>query len=210
MLTLKSNGMHIPDPPAIARPTDGYLGPRWIFLRALGFIFFSAFYSFAFQIHGLIGAHGILPAGELLQRAAAALSWPMRLWYVPTLFWMGSSDRMLTVVVAAGLVASLLLVANVWPKLTVAVSTVLFLSIISVLQDFSSYQSDGMLLEAGLISIFFAPRGIRPGLGGADAPSRISLFLLRWEWFRIYFESGIAKLASGDPHWRNLTAMNEY
>ena len=28
---------------------------------------------------------------------------------------------------------------------------------------------------------------------------RASLFLLLWEWFRIYFESGVVKLASGDP-----------
>jgi hypothetical protein len=34
--------------------------------------------------------------------------------------------------------------------------------------------------------------------------------MLGWEWFRIYFESGVVKLASGDPHWRNLTAMDEY
>jgi lipase maturation factor 1 len=202
--------VRIPEPPAIARPADGYLGPRWIFLRALGLIFFSAFYSFAFQIHGLIGSHGVLPASEFLQRATAALSAPTRLWYVPTLFWIGSGDRMLTVVVATGMLSSLLLVANVAPRVMAALSTMLFLSTISVLQDFSSYQSDGMLLEAGLISIFFAPRGVRPGLGTTDAPSRISLFLLRWEWFRIYFESGIAKLASGDPHWRNLTAMDEY
>jgi hypothetical protein len=67
-----------------------------------------------------------------------------------------------------------------------------------------------MLLEAGFVACWFAPRGIWPGLGGADPPSRFSLFMLRWEWFRIYFESGVVKLASGDPHWRNLTAMDEY
>jgi hypothetical protein len=67
-----------------------------------------------------------------------------------------------------------------------------------------------MLLEAGFLSCWFAPRGLWPGLGGGDPPSRFSLFMLRWEWFRIYFESGIVKLWSGDPHWRNLTAMDEY
>ena len=41
-------------------------------------------------------------------------------------------------------------------------------------------------------------------------PSRASFFLLQWEWFRIYFESGLVKLASGDPQWRNFTAMDEY
>jgi hypothetical protein len=36
------------------------------------------------------------------------------------------------------------------------------------------------------------------------------LFLLQWEWFRIYFESGIVKLVSGDRQWRTLTSMDEY
>ena len=85
-----------------------------------------------------------------------------------------------------------------------------FLSFVSAAQDFSGYQSDGMLLEAGFISLFFAPPGFLPGLGRAHPPSRASLFLLQWEWFRIYFESGMVKLASGDPEWRNFTAMDEY
>jgi hypothetical protein len=67
-----------------------------------------------------------------------------------------------------------------------------------------------MLLEAGFLSIFFAPPGLRPRLGVTSPPSTFSLFMLRWESFRIYFESGIVKLASGDPHWRDLTAMDEY
>jgi lipase maturation factor 1 len=67
-----------------------------------------------------------------------------------------------------------------------------------------------MLLEAGFISLFFAPAGFFSGLGRASPPSRASLFLLQWEWFRIYFESGMVKLASGDPEWRNFTAMDEY
>ena len=192
-----------------ARATDA-LWPRWIFLRALGLIFFSAFYSLAFQIHGLIGPRGILPAAEYLGRAGAAVTGPSRLWYVPSVLWLGAGDRALTVVVALGIACSLLVVANVWPRVTIAACTVLFLSCVATLQDFSSYQSDGMLLEAGLISIFFAPRGLWPLLGAADPPSAISLFMLRWEWFRIYFESGVVKLASGDPHWRNLTAMDEY
>jgi hypothetical protein len=34
--------------------------------------------------------------------------------------------------------------------------------------------------------------------------------MLRWEWFRIYFESGLVKILSGDPTWRNFTAMDNY
>jgi lipase maturation factor 1 len=187
-----------------------HLWPRWLFLRALGLIFLSAFYSLAFQIHGLIGERGILPAGPYLREVRAALGPAQSVWYAPTLLWLDASDRALTAVVAAGIIASALLIVNVWPRLAVALCTALFLSCVAALQDFSSYQSDGMLLEAGFLSLFFAPRGIRPGLGETDPPSPFSRFMLVWEWFRIYFESGVVKLASGDPHWRDFTAMDEY
>jgi lipase maturation factor 1 len=190
--------------------TPGRLWPRWLFLRALGLIFFSAFYSLAFQIHGLIGEHGILPAGSYLYEIGRASPGLARFWVAPTLLWANASDAALTAVIAAGIVGSVLLTLNVWPRLSVALCTLLFMSCVGALQDFSSYQSDGMLLEAGFISIFFAPRGIRPGLGATDPPSRASLFLLQFEWFRIYFESGVAKIKGGDPHWRNLTAMDNY
>lgn len=49
--------------PVAARPT--HLWPRWLFLRALGLIYFSAFYSLIFQIRGLIGPNGILPGRRL-------------------------------------------------------------------------------------------------------------------------------------------------
>src|SRR5437867_7401200 len=190
--------------------SEGRFWPRWLFLRALGLIFFSAFYSLAFQIHGLIGERGILPAHFYFYQLSTALGAIERTWYAPSLLWLSASDRALTLVVGAGLIASLLLILNIWPRLTVATCEILFLSCIAVLQDFSSYQSDGMLLEAGFVSVFFAPRGTFPGLGAIDPPSRFSRFMLEWEWFRIYFESGVVKLASGDPHWRNLTAMDEY
>ena len=196
-------------PPEVAS-SPGYLWPRFLFLRALGLIFFSAFYSLAFQIHGLVGEHGILPAREYLAQVSNALGPLERFWYAPTLFWLGAGDAALRAVVAAGLVCSLLLTLNVRPRLMVGLCTILFLSCIVALQDFSSYQSDGMLLEAGFVSVFFAPRGTFPGLGASDPPSRFSRFMLEWEWFRIYFESGVVKLASGDPHWRNLTAMDQY
>ncbi|HEY4709753.1 MAG TPA: lipase maturation factor family protein, partial [Candidatus Acidoferrales bacterium] len=196
-----------PEIPSGSAP--GHLWGRWIFLRALGIFYFSAFYSLLFQIRGLIGPNGILPARDYLQAVSGALH-SFRFWYAPTLFWFGSSDHALMFVCWVGVIASLLVVANVWPRASLAVSFVCFLSFIAAAQDFSSYQSDGMLLEAGFISLFFAPPGFLPGLARENAPSRASLYLLRWEWFRIYFESGVAKMASGDLSWRNFTAMDDY
>jgi len=191
-------------------PSAGGMWPRWIFLRCLGLIFFSAFYSLAFQIQGLIGPRGILPAGRYLDAVAGMLPGLSRVYYVPTVLWLGAGNGALTALVWGGLLASALLVVNLWPRGSIAVCLVLFLSFISAAQDFSAYQSDAMLLEAAFLSLFFAPRGWRPGLGAGHPPSRAALFLLRWEWFRIYFESGVVKLLSGDEQWRNLTAMDHY
>jgi hypothetical protein len=185
------------------------LWPRWLVLRALGLIYFSAFYSLLFQIKGLIGPRGILPAGEYLHAVAGALG-PVRLWYAPTLLWLSSSSGMLMALCWVGLVASVLVVFNLWPRATLAVCFVCYLSFVTAASDFSGYQSDGMLLEAGLLALFLAPRGLRPGLGGNAPPSRASYFLLAWEWFRIYFESGLVKELSGDPEWRHYTAMVDY
>jgi len=154
--------------------------PRWLFLRTLGLIYFSAFFSLAFQIRGLIGPEGILPADRYLQQAAQSLGQLQRFWYAPTLLWFSSSSHMLMALCWVGMVAALLLVANIWPRGMLVICFVCFLSFIAAAQDFSSYQSDGMLLEAGIISLFFAPPGFRPGLGADHPPSRASLFLLQW------------------------------
>ncbi len=189
-------------------PADRLI-PRWMFLRALGLIYFSAFYSLVFQIRGLIGPNGILPAGEYLQAVHRAMpgTW---LWFAPTVFWLSSSSHVLVGICVLGLIASLALTFNFWPRGTLFICFLCYLSFIAAAQDFSSYQSDGMLLEAGFVSLFFAPAGFRPGWGKHAPPSRASLFLLQWEWFRIYFESGLVKLVSGDPEWRHLTAMDQY
>src|SRR5882762_1850084 len=183
--------------------------PRWIFLRALGLIYYSAFFSLVFQIRGLIGPHGILPANEYLQALAERFG-HAGYWYAPTLLWFSSGSHMLNGICWVGMIASLVLVLNLWPRGMLVICFVCFLSFVSAAQDFSGYQSDGMLLEAGFISFFFAPPGFRPGLGRLHPASRASLFLLQWEWFRIYFESGVVKLLSGDPAWRHFTAMDEY
>ncbi|HUB00889.1 MAG TPA: lipase maturation factor family protein [Terracidiphilus sp.] len=183
--------------------------PRWIFLRALAAIYFSAFFSLLYQIKGLIGPEGILPANRFLAAVAHSLGLA-RYWYAPSLFWLSSSSAALMAVTWIGLIASLAAFLNLWPRLSFLVCFLCFLSFVTTAQVFSGYQSDGMLLEAGFLALFFSPRGLLPGWAVNSPPSRASLFLLQWEWFRIYFESGIVKLLSGDPEWRHFTAMDQY
>lgn len=189
-------------------PSDRFMS-RWVFLRALGLIYFSAFFSLVFQIRGLIGPEGILPASEYLKSVAEQVG-HARYWYVPSVFWFSSGSHTLTGLCWIGMAAAALLVLNIWPRGMLAVCFVCFLSFVSAARDFSGYQSDGMLLEAGLLSLFLAPGGFRPRLGENRPPVRAALYLLLYEWFRIYFESGVAKIAGQDPEWRNFTALDEY
>jgi hypothetical protein len=181
---------------------------RWLFLRAMGLIYFSAFYALLFQVKGLIGTQGILPAGEYLDDARSLGA--ARFWYAPTLLWLSSSNHMPMALMWVGLIAAVILIVNIWPRAMLLVCFVCYLSFVCAAQDFSGYQSDGMLLEAGFLSLFLAPGGLLPGWGAKRPPARAAVLLLLWEWFRIYFESGVVKLESGDPTWRNLTAMYEY
>ena len=158
-------------PEAVTEDKTTHLLPRWIFLRALGLVYFSAFYSLLFQIKGLIGPTGILPAGEYLSVVPKYFPGIKQFWFAPTLLWFSSSNHALMVLCWVGLLASIAIVFNLWPRAALVVCFVCFLSFVAAAQDFSSYQSDGMLLEAGFISLFFAPPGLRPGLGAAHLPS---------------------------------------
>jgi hypothetical protein len=186
------------------------LRARWFFLRGLGLIFLSAFGSYAAQVLALIGPSGILPARTYLEIVGRVRPGLYGIWSVPSLLWLDASDGMLQALVGIGIACSVLLFANIAPRWMCLACSVIFLSILSASRDFASYQSDGMLLEAGFASVLFAPRSVFPKLAASSPPTRAAHLLLLWEWFRIYFQSGVGKLASGEPAWRDLTAMDAY
>src|SRR3989454_8267339 len=143
--------------------------PRWFFFRALGLIYYSFFFSLVFKIRGLFGPQEFLPAGEYLEALAERFG-HAGYWYAPTLLWISSGSHTLTGICWAGMIASALLVLNLWPRGMLAVCFVCFLSFVSAAQDFSAYQSDGMLLEAGFIANVSPPAGFSAGGGGRNKP----------------------------------------
>jgi hypothetical protein len=81
---------------------------------------------------------------------------------------------------------------------------IVYFLFIQICQSFLGFQWDGLLLEMGFLAIFLRSQIKERG----GLPSRGVLFLLRWLLFRVMFFSGWVKLASGDPHWRDGTALN--
>jgi len=178
----------------------------WIFQRLLGLIFAVAFVSLWVQVDGLIGERGILPVRDLLQFAHAQLG-PGRYWTFPTLCWLGAGDGALHALCAAGVACSALATLGLVPVAALFGCWACYLSLSVAGQEFFWFQWDTLLLETGSLALLLAPWRWRSWPGSDPAPSRAALWLQRWLLFRLMFSSAVVKLASGDPSWRQLTAL---
>jgi predicted DCC family thiol-disulfide oxidoreductase YuxK len=178
----------------------------WLFLRLLGIVYFFAFLSLATQILGLMGERGILPAQEFLAMVSARVG-SERYWFFPTLAWLSASDTTLEVMSAGGVIGSILIIFDIAPTLVLSLVWILYLSLVTVGQDFLAFQWDSLLLEAGFLAIFIAPWHLWPRRSPKAAPPKVPRWLLGVLLFRLMFSSGMVKLSSGDPTWRNLTAL---
>lgn len=176
----------LPEPPAFTVTEN-------IWLRLLGLIYISSFASFWPQIAALIGSHGIVPAADWLTQVHNAIG-SKAYWEVPSLFWFGLSDHALIGVCMLGCIGGLLLVIGFVPRWAALACYILYLSIVVIGQPFTNFQWDALLLESGFLAIF---AGTTP----------LVVWGYRLLLFRLMFESGIVKLTSGDPNWRNLHAL---
>jgi hypothetical protein len=168
-----------------------------LFSRALALIYAIAFVSYGVQVSGLGGSRGILPVGNFLDAVHRQLG-AAAYWQIPTLLWLNHSDFALQAICWLGAALAILaLLVSARPLLQrglFAVLYVLYLSLVTTGQEFMGYQWDALLLETGFLAVFLA--------GG-----RLRLLLFQFLLFRLMLESGVAKLASHDETWRNLTAL---
>src|SRR2546421_3047419 len=202
--------MDITDPWATrpaAAPAPAYLLSRWLFLRLLGVVYLVAFVSLAVQVPGLLGEHGILPAGAFLDRVHAQYGGAAYRLF-PTLCWVGAGDGMLRLLAWGGAALALLLIAGVAPVPVLLLLWIGYLSLSVAGQIFLWFQWDGLLLETGLLAVLYAPARLAPSLVRDRTPSTWMRWLLWWLLFRLMFLSGVTKLVSGDPAWRHLTSLD--
>ncbi|MBI1874835.1 MAG: lipase maturation factor family protein [Acidobacteria bacterium] len=180
----------------------------WLFIRLLGLIYLVAFVSFWTQASGLIGSRGIVPVHDSLEAfrtwmAQAGIGLDRYRWF-PTLFWLNTSDAFLQGVCGAGALLSALLVLGAAPAPILVLLWIGYLSLMVVAGEFLAFQWDVLLLEMGLLAIFLAPPQLR---SRRARPTAAVLWLLWFLLFRLMFSSGVVKLMSGDPTWRDLTAL---
>ena len=171
---------------------------QWLFLRLLAAIYIVAFASLAAQVTGLLGAHGISPAHDFFDRVGTSLGW-MRFWAAPSVFWWSSTDKILVGAAWMGVGLGAILLIGRLERVALVLLYVLYLSFSLAGQEFLSFQWDALLLEVGFLAIFF---------GHTRTTQKTIAWLYRWLAFRLYFLSGLVKLASGDPTWRSLRALD--
>lgn len=196
-------------PPPLAATTSGgstYALARRLFGHGLGIVFFFAFLSIAQQMRGLFGAQGIAPVADFLPLASAKLG-AGAYWEFPSVFWLNSSDGFLVAICWIGTLLSLVLAAGFLPGPISLLLWALYLSLNAVGAPFLEFQWDALLLEAGLIAALYLPWQWRPDWARPGRLATLGRWLLWWLTARLMFESGVVKLSSGDPTWRNLTAM---
>jgi hypothetical protein len=187
-----------------ARP--GYELTRFLILRLLGVVYFTAFLILLRQGDALIGHAGLLPADRFLARVlAAAGSRAVAVRELPTLFWLGCSDGALHAVGWIGLVLSAAVALGVTNALVQLVLWALYLSVAQVGQLFWGYGWEMQLLETGFLAVFLCPlRSLGPF--PPTAPPVAVLWCFRWLIARIMLGAGLIKLR-GDPCWRDFTCL---
>lgn len=176
--------------------------------RRLYFVLFGltalvAVGSFWAQLPGLSGQHGVSPAGEFMDQVRRAPG--VGFFDVPTLAWLSSSDWALHLSCALGVLSGLCLVAGLAPRVASLALWASWLSLTQICHPFLDYQWDLLLVEAAFFSAFFAPAGVIARW--EDEPGPSARFVMAWLACKVTLGSGLVKLGSGDPSWRDLTAL---
>ncbi len=181
-----------------------YYITRFVFLRALGFIYFFAFLSLATQVIPLIGENGLLPAKNFLNTFHFESKFDAFL-RLPTIFWLNASDSFLLFLAWVGVILSFIVMIAFANSIIMFLLWIVYMSFVHIGQVFYGYGWEIQLLETGFLAIFLCPLlDMRP-FPRFQPPKQV-IWLLRWLAFRIYIGAGLIKIR-GDSCWRDLTCL---
>jgi len=175
------------------KPGSGPVVAR-LYHRAFALVCLAAWLSLASQILLLAGGDGLLPWDEYQRNK------DLQFHAYPTLFFFGASDATLLFGCWFGAGVSVLGFVGIYPRACAAINAILYISYIAVCRWFLWFQWDSLLVECAVLAVFLPTD--RKSLG-AHTMFRLLLF-------KLYFESGIAKLHSPIQDWLDGSAMTFY
>jgi len=188
------------------KPT--YWLTRSFFLRGLGAIYTVAFLIIVNQLDGLIGSRGLLPVPRFLGYVGERFG-DESFTTLPTLFWLGASDGALFGAAWLGLGLSVMVAVGFSNAPIMFALWAIYLSFLSVGQQFWSFGWETYLVELGFLAIFLCP-AIKPLPLPEDKPvNPVVIWLIRWVLFRMMLGAGLIKLR-GDPCWTELSCLETF
>lgn len=200
---------------------------KFAILRSLGFVYLVAFLGAFYQNQGLMGTHGIVPAGPYMQHLKSSFEYSF--WHGfkthPTLFfWIPLHDASMNALAILGIVLSFLVVSGVNSWIFMLLLWLLDFSIVTIAESnsFYAYGWESQLLETGFLAIYLCNL---PSLARMNTPEKkwkilnawrdteknsrapmIILWLFRWLCFRISIGAGLIKIR-GSSCWTNKTCL---
>lgn len=170
---------------------------QFTFQKAVGFICFVAFASLLVQADVLFSAKGLWPAAEFARVVNdGGVSWLD----APSWLRVLNSDRAVAGGAFAGVVLSLLVLLDMWPRFALAAMIPLYLGFVVAGGPFFAFQWDSLLIETLTLTVFMSVTRKQP----------LMVLLLRLLLVKLYVESGLAKLQSPLGDWLNGDAMVNY
>lgn len=193
----------------VRRPASTYQLTRFVLLRLLGLVYFTAFLVAANQMIPLVGHHGLTPADHYLPL--------LKSYYAEhpeegsafinnvSIFWWDWSDSFIQSMAWLGVALSAIVLCGYANTILMLLLWALYLSFLPVAQRWFSYGWDIQILETGFLGAFLCPL-LDPRPFPKAPPPILVLWLYRWLIFRIMVGAGLIKLR-GDECWRDLTAL---
>lgn len=176
---------------------DHYAIARLIVQRGMGVVYLVAFIVTLEQFRPLCGERGLLPVPSFLERVSFRDA--------PSLFHVRYTDRLLTLVSAAGAVLSVVVMLGLPDRWPIAAGMAiwltlwaLYLSIVNVGQRFYGFGWESLLLEAGFLTAFLGP-------SWCAVPAPI-MWAFWWLLVRVELGAGLIKVR-GDACWRDFTCL---
>ncbi|XP_047128894.1 lipase maturation factor 2 isoform X1 [Hydra vulgaris] len=182
-----------------------------LFQWCISGIYLFAFLSLYFQVRGLYGPDGLLPAhlqlksdATLLEKFKAKFT---LLWLAPYLKLNVACAIELYCIMGGLLSAGVIIFERFRNRLSFFVLWLMYFSIYQVGQTFMWFQWDILLLETGFLTIFLS-QNLQNSTNEYGSHHNLIFWLVKWLLFRLMFASGIVKLTSMCPAWWSLTALN--
>ncbi|MFH4975402.1 hypothetical protein AB6A40_002111 [Gnathostoma spinigerum] len=180
-----------------------------VLLYGHSYIYLVAFVSLYWQIPGLYGENGLLPAASKLRCNCTRCDYVSPgltvLPFIINFFHVAPSYGLQILTLIGIALSSLSFVCASMRNTIVYFSLFAIYSSLYLVGDtFLYFQWDTLLLEAGFLMVLLAPV---PLIGSSPADN-ISIFLVRWLAFRLMYASGVVKLTSNCPMWWGLRTLD--